>query len=477
MKLRVILPLFPLFFLFYSGNSQPAQKLKAPNFSLKTYDGKIIELAKLKGHVVVVNFWATWCPPCRAEIPDFIKVYDANKSKGLEIIGISLDEDGWSKVNPFVEKYKMNFPVVLGTMEIVRLYGGIEGIPTTFVVDKDGYIAGMQVGMLSKEALEQKVNSLLSVPPPVKKKVPVKQSMTEQQVNVEVKLSADKVQAGGSVQVALQLMIEKDWHINSHTPTFDYLIGTKFELQSHEGVILSDVQYPKGNPVSLSFADQPIDVYEGTPIIFASLKISDKLDPGIDTIKGSITVQACNNQLCLPPSTIHVSIPIQITGKSETVTQLNQEIFASYKPMESDRADTKNTIAAMFESKGSLLTFFAIFLIGLALNLTPCVYPMLSVTVSLFGSQAETKFLRVFFKALLYVLGIATMYSILGVIAALGGGLFGSWLQSSWVLAGISALLFALALSSFGLYQIQMPFWLTSKLGGTSGSGFIAIYI
>ena len=153
MKLRVILPLFPLFFLFYSGNSQPAQKLKAPNFSLKTYDGKIIELAKLKGHVVVVNFWATWCPPCRAEIPDFIKVYDANKSKGLEIIGISLDEDGWSKVNPFVEKYKMNFPVVLGTMEIVRLYGGIEGIPTTFVVDKDGYIAGMQVGMLSKEAL------------------------------------------------------------------------------------------------------------------------------------------------------------------------------------------------------------------------------------------------------------------------------------------------------------------------------------
>ena len=130
----------------------------------------------------------------------------------------------------------------------------------------------------------------------------------------------------------------------------------------------------------------------------------------------------------------------------------------------------------MFKAKGSLLTFFAIFLIGLALNLTPCVYPMMSVTVSLFGSQAETKFLRFFFKALLYVLGIATMYSVLGVIAALGGGLFGSWLQSPWVLGSIAALLFALALSSFGLYQIQMPFWLTSKLGGTSGSGFIAIY-
>ena len=73
--------------------------------------------------------------------------------------------------------------------------------------------------------------------------------------------------------------------------------------------------------------------------------------------------------------------------------------------------------------------------------------------------------------------GIATMYSGLGVAAALGGGLFGSWLQNAWVLGGIAALLFALSLSSFGLYQIQMPYWLTSKLGGTWGSGLIAIYL
>ena len=202
-----------------------------------------------------------------------------------------------------------------------------------------------------------------------------------------------------SAQIALQLKIDKDWHINSHTPTFDYLIGTTFELQSKEGIILTDVQYPKGNLVSLSFADQPIDVYEGTTTIFASLKISDKLNLGIDTIKGSITFQACNNQICLPPSTIDVNIPIQIVGAGETVTLLNQDLFANYKPIESVQAETKNDIAAMFEAKGSLLTFFAIFLIGLALNLTPCVYPMLSVTVSLFGSQAETKFLQRFLQS------------------------------------------------------------------------------
>ena len=477
MKRRFLLSLFLIVFLLYPGNSQSRQKVKAPNFSLKSYDGKIVELDKLKGKVVVLNFWATWCPPCRAEIPDFISVYDAYKSKGLEIIGIALDEDGWSKVNPFVEKNKMNYPIVLGTMEVVKLYGGIEGIPTTFIVDKDGNFAGMQVGMLSKEALVQKVNSLLPAPPTVKKKASERPARTAQRANVEAKLSTDKVQAGSSAQVALQLKIEKDWHVNSHTPTFDYLIGTTFELQSQEGVILSDVQYPKGNLVSLSFADQPIDVYEGTITIFASLKISSKLNPGIDTINGSVTVQACNNQLCLPPSILHVTIPLQIAEVGETVTQLHQDLFAGYKPMESVPAETKNDIAAMFQSKGSLVTFLAIFLIGLALNLTPCVYPMLSVTVSLFGSQAETKFLRVFLKALVYVLGIATMYSVLGVIAALGGGLFGSWLQRPWMLGSIAALLFALALSSFGLYQLQMPYWLTSKLGGTSGSGFIAMYL
>jgi len=300
---------------------------------------------------------------------------------------------------------------------------------------------------------------------------------TVQQVNARVILSADKMQAGSTLQIALQLKINNEWHINSHTPTFDYLIGTTFELQSKEGIILTDVQYPKGKLVSLSFAEQPIDVYEGTTTIFASLRISDKLKPGTDTVKGSITAQPCNNQICLAPSTIDVNIPVQIVRAGETVALLNQDIFANYKPTESVYAEIKNDIAAMFEAKGSLLTFFAIFIIGLALNLTPCVYPMLSVTVSLFGSLGETKLLPVFFEALIYVLGIATMYSVLGVMAALGGGLFGSWLQSPWVLGGIAALLFALALSSFGLYHIQMPFWLTSKLGGTTGSGFIAIYL
>jgi thioredoxin:protein disulfide reductase len=300
---------------------------------------------------------------------------------------------------------------------------------------------------------------------------------TAKKVSVEIKLSSDKVRVGSTAQAAIQLSINENWHVNSHHPTFDYLIGTAFDLQAQEGIILSGVQYPQGKLVSLSFAEQPIDVYQGTTTIFASIKFSDKLATGRDTLKATIRVQACNNQLCLAPSTIEVNIPVQIVSAGEPIIQQHQNIFAQYTPSEFTPGSVKNELTIMFDQKGSVLTFLAILLIGLALNLTPCVYPMLSVTISLFGSQTETNIWRIFIKAVIYVLGIATMYSVLGVTAALGGGLFGSWLQSPWVLGAIAALLFALALSSFGVYQIQMPYWLTSKLGGASGTGFIATYL
>lgn len=302
-------------------------------------------------------------------------------------------------------------------------------------------------------------------------------------VNVSTLLSVNKVHAGTQFQAAVVLDIIDGWHLNAHIPSFDYLIGTELNLTLPEGVQLLDVRYPEAKELKFYFAEDALKVYDGSSTIFIVLKVSRDMAIGEHKIVGKLQVQACDDQVCLAPSTMDMVIPFEVVGFNQSITPMNTDLFLSVSgttsgvSAASSASSYDNEIANVFEKKGVVLALLGIFVIGLALNLTPCVYPMLSVTVSLFGTQTDAKTLRVFLKALTYVLGIATMYSILGVAAALSGGLFGGVLQSPWILTAIAVLLFGLALSMFGLYELQMPYWLTSKLGGTTTTGTIGIYL
>jgi peroxiredoxin len=129
----------------------------APNFKLTDLNGKTISLSDYKGKVLFLNFWATWCPPCRAEIPDFVEAYAEQKANGLEILGISLDSKGKETVAAFVEKYKINYPVVLesrqATEKIINDYQPGQYIPATIIIDKAGHIRSKEVGAMDKETL------------------------------------------------------------------------------------------------------------------------------------------------------------------------------------------------------------------------------------------------------------------------------------------------------------------------------------
>lgn len=161
MRRFIALLLIGIVFAFITGSSSQSGLQKAPNFKLMTVDGKTIELSKLKGKTVVVNFWATWCGPCRAEIPGFLQVYEKYKSKGLEIVGISLDQGGWNDVTPFVKKYNIAYPVVLGNQVVAKKYGNIEAIPTTFIIDKNGSIVDRHIGYMKMEDFENKIKDYL----------------------------------------------------------------------------------------------------------------------------------------------------------------------------------------------------------------------------------------------------------------------------------------------------------------------------
>ena len=130
---------------------------RAPDFKVTDLSGKSISLSDYKGKVLFLNFWATWCPPCRAEIPDFVEAYGEHKTKGLEILGISLDSKGKEAIVAFVDKYKINYPVVLETRntteQLIDDYQPGQFIPTTIVIDKQGRIRNKQVGQMSKDML------------------------------------------------------------------------------------------------------------------------------------------------------------------------------------------------------------------------------------------------------------------------------------------------------------------------------------
>ncbi len=150
----IMIPLILAFSSCIKTDMSPENAPQAPDFTLEDLQGSEISLSSLVGKVVFLNVWATWCDPCKDEIPHFIEAYNEHKENGLEIIGVSIDDFGKNTVLKFTQEWKINYPIVMTTKQLTKDYGPFNKVPVTVIIDKNGKIRHRKIGYMDKDYLE-----------------------------------------------------------------------------------------------------------------------------------------------------------------------------------------------------------------------------------------------------------------------------------------------------------------------------------
>jgi len=304
-------------------------------------------------------------------------------------------------------------------------------------------------------------------------------------VKLDLMQNYDSLYAVMQLKVQFKLVMGNEWHINSVKPNEDFLIPFKLTLLNDKDFKLLEVQYPKAKDIKFSFSDKPVSVYENNSIITAVVEIPADKKSGNYSLNFDFGYQACNNASCMPPNNIKREVKFTVVDKNVSISEKSlaevtlEDIKNANKGNETQevKEDEEDSLANKLEKSGLFISLLIVFLGGLALNLTPCVYPLIPITVGYFGGQSEGKTSRLFVLGLLYVLGMALTYSVVGVITSLSGAVFGTLMQNPLVIVAIALVLLALALSMFGVYEFKLPDSWVMKAGGAQAGMFGAFFM
>jgi len=293
---------------------------------------------------------------------------------------------------------------------------------------------------------------------------------------VEAFLSVDKIRPGDEFKIGVKAKIEHEWHINSHRPADEFLIPTIVEFTQIDGFEFGEIYYPEGQMQKFEFSETPLSVYEGDVLFWTKAEAYEGLSQGQLKISGNFSYQACNDVMCLIPTSKSFEIVTSIVDTGTPVNNIHQSEF-DIKLSQLTGERSTNEISNLISESGLVLTLGFIFIGGLLLNLTPCVYPIIPITISFFVGQASGKISKSFFLALIYVLGMSITYSVLGVVAAMTGGLLGSSLQNPLVLIAIAGVFLVFAASMFGAFEIRVPTFLSNMAGGSKQGALGSLFM
>jgi thioredoxin:protein disulfide reductase len=310
---------------------------------------------------------------------------------------------------------------------------------------------------------------------------------------------------GGKAVVKVKFTVLPGWHVNANPPAQDYFIPTKVTLPSGFGLTTGPAQYPAPKKVKLAFEESEMWVWDGETEVSIPLTASDAPASGTHRMTGRVDYQGCNDQVCAAPTRVPFTVEVTVTGGvagrfdstgravgAPPDTSADGEAmpdrgagFVTGPPADgatpapagaaSGNATERRLQNAL--ASGGLAWFLVLFVGGLLLNLTPCVFPMLGITVSIFGARRKEALPKVVTNAVVYVLGLCVTYSVLGVAAALTGGLFGAALQNVWVNVALGALLVGLSLSMFGVYEMNAPTWVLDRAGGANTGTLAGLFV
>jgi len=312
-------------------------------------------------------------------------------------------------------------------------------------------------------------------------------SHSQGHVKVTAFSSVSQVPPGSSFRIALKVEVQPGFHINSNEPLDEIYIPTEVTFDPVEGVSFGRVYYPEGEVKSFAFSETPLSIYEGEVTIFADVELSDQLQPGLLELTGKLHYQACNDQNCFLPADAPFSVQVKVVPAGSPRIEANEAIFSGFQPYEASpgkgmpsgeqvRFTRDERRAKEIIERGFIYALAAFFVFGLALNLTPCVYPVIPITVSYFGSREGESRATAFVNALFYVLGIAIVFSLLGLISGLAGRQWGFLFQNPWFVIGITVIILAMAASMFGAFEITVPSWIMNRFG-TAREGTVGAFI